>query len=99
MRDLIRVRLAQGSPTIPVAGAAAFPERLRGRPIVECEGRAALDLGACLFSPEEEDDTAECRVSFGHDHRLSSRTREGLVTSTGALEPPAPLDEAMRRLL
>lgn len=124
MFDLLRTRLAQGAPTIPFpAGAAAFPERFRGRPVLESDGcdgrldshdatsvptsliraddrgRATLDIGACLFAPEEAVGTQECGVSFSRDHRLSSRTRDGLITHTGEIEPTAALDKRMRQLL
>jgi Ni,Fe-hydrogenase III small subunit len=100
MFDLLRIRLAQGTPTIAFPSETiALPERFRGRPIIERDGRATLDLGACLFAPEDAIDTAEGRVVFTHDYRLSSRTRDGLVTRTGLLEAPAPLDAPMRKLL
>ena len=100
MLDLLRLRLGQGTATLPFpADDSALPERFRGRPIVECGGRAALDLGACLFAPEDAVDTAECHVSFTRDYRLASRTRAGLVTTTGDLDPPSPLDKRMRALL
>ena len=96
MFDLIRTRIAQGTPTIPVPrdeGEAGLPERFRGRPLVTADatGRAVLDLGACLFSPEEAS-------GYTRDHRLASRTREGLVSSGEALLP-AELDRRMRSLL
>ena len=62
-------------------------------------GHAVLDLGACLFSPEEAVGDPDCRVTFTHDYRLASRTRQGLVSSGERFEPVAALDERMRRLL
>ncbi len=119
MLDLLRTRLAQGTPTVAFpADDLAFPARFRGRPVRRCEGCAggrcpdsdasgpsdllrtdALDLGACLFAPEEAVGSAACGISFTHDHRLSSRTREGLVSPDGAIEPAAALGERMRALL
>jgi len=100
MLDLLRTRLAQGTQTIAFPNdAIALPERFRGRPIVERNGHATLDLGACLFAPEDAIDTPECRVAFTHDYRLSSRTRDGLVTATGKLGALSPLDGPMRKLL
>lgn len=58
----------------------------------------ALDLGACLFSPEETAGRAGCEVRFTRDHRMASRTREGLVTTTGEAELATALDAPMRRL-
>ena len=94
MLDLLRTRLRQGSQTIPFpSDDVAFPDRFRGRPVIHADasGRAALDLGACLFSPEEA-------AEYSHDYRLSSRTRDALVTET---ELPAvmALDAKMRSLL
>lgn len=96
MFDVLRARIAQGTQTIafPADEAVdAFPERFRGRPLIQpdASGRAVLDLGACLFSPEEA-------AAYTHDHRLASRTRDGLVSSGDTL-PLAALDERMRKLL
>lgn len=63
------------------------------------DGRAMLDIGACLFAPDEAVGTPGCGISFGHDYRLSSRTRDGLVSRDGQIEPPAALGDRMRRLL
>ncbi|HET6700586.1 MAG TPA: hypothetical protein VFH14_02220 [Gemmatimonadaceae bacterium] len=63
------------------------------------EGRATLDIGACLFAPEEAVGTPGCGVSFTHDYQLSSRTRDGLVSSDGQIDPPSPLEDRMRKLL
>jgi Ni,Fe-hydrogenase III small subunit len=62
------------------------------------EGRPALDVGGCLFSPEEEGCGAGGRVSFTRDHRMASRRREGLVTRTGEVELAEALDQRMRSL-
>ena len=100
MLDLLRTRLAQGTPTIALpVDEAAFPERFRGRPIIRADvhGRASLDLGACMFSPEEAG--PDSGVEYTRDHRMATRTREGLVTKTGELELAAALDERIRRLL
>lgn len=124
MLDLLRTRLAQGAPTIPFpADAMAFPERFRGRPVLDSgdcggqpdidgassvptaliradgAGRAVLDIGACLFVPEEAVGTPGCGVSFTHDIRLASRTRDGLISHTGNIDPPAALEKRMRQLL
>jgi Ni,Fe-hydrogenase III small subunit/formate hydrogenlyase subunit 6/NADH:ubiquinone oxidoreductase subunit I len=65
---------------------------------VGSDGAAALDVGACLFSPEEAAACPSGAIRYTVDHRLSARTRSGLVSATGDLEPPAPLDEQARRL-
>ena len=94
--DLLRLRVRQGTPTIawpPDPEESAFPQRFRGRPLIQpdASGRAVLDLGACLFSPEEA-------TAYSHDYQLASRTRDGLVSS-GDGSPVHALDERMRRLL
>lgn len=61
-------------------------------------GRAMLDLGACLFSPEEATGSPGCGVRFTHDYRMASRRRDGLVTSTGEADRVAALDARMRSL-
>ena len=96
MLDLLRARLAQGTRTIPFPPEGdAFPDRYRGRPVIRTDGRegghAQLDLGACLFSPEEWPE-------YDHGIALASRTRDGLV---GREELPRveALNERMRNLL
>ena len=123
MLDLLRTRFAQGTPTTSFPGAEpVFPERFRGRPVLDCagcggrgcpppdgtapsslvssgdSGDAALDVGACLFAPEEAVGVPGCGVSFSRDHRLSSRTREGLVSPTGQVTLATALEERSRKL-
>jgi Ni,Fe-hydrogenase III small subunit len=57
-----------------------------------------LDVGACLFSPEEIVDTPERRIAFTADYRMATSTRDALVTRTGELELAHALDERTRRL-
>lgn len=101
MLDLLRTRLAHGTSTMAFpSDATVFPERFRGRPNViraDPSGHATLDLGACLFSPEET--AGDSGVTFTHDYRLSSRTRDGLVSPTGEVQLATALDERMRALL
>jgi len=103
MFDLIRARLAQGTPTVAFPSEdVAFPERFRGRPTLVRDGElsdATLDLGACLFAPEDAVDEAGRQVTFSHNYHLASRTRAGLVSHDGQIDPPAALDERMRKLL
>jgi Ni,Fe-hydrogenase III small subunit len=58
-----------------------------------------LDIGSCLFSPEE---AVECgpggAVVFTHDHRMASSTREGLRSPTGEVALAGALDARMRQL-
>ena len=94
MFEFLRARLSQGTPTLglPPNEDDLFPGRFRGRPLIQSDGtgRAVLDLGACLFSPEEA-------ARYSPDYRLASRTRDGLVSSGDPL-PLAPLNEQMRKL-
>lgn len=90
MLDLIRNRLRQGFRTLafPKGPAPEFPERFRGRP---ASGSAPLNLGTCLFSPEEA-------ATYTRDHRMAVSRRDARVTATGELELARALDEKSRRL-
>ncbi len=81
----LRTRLRQGIRTIRFPGANVdLPERFRGRP----EG--SLDVGACLFSPEEG--------TYSRDYRMATSTREALVSQTGEVELARALNERTRKL-
>lgn len=62
------------------------------------DGRPALDVGACLFCPEEAGSGPTGTVSFTRDYRLASSTREGLVSTGGEIELARALAESSRRL-
>lgn len=57
-----------------------------------------LDVGACLFSPEEAGSTAAGTVEFTQDYRMATSTRDGLVSATGEVELAHALDARMRSL-
>jgi Ni,Fe-hydrogenase III small subunit len=81
-----------------------FPERFRGRPDVSCvenESRSlpVIDLGACLFSPEEASESSGCRTNYTQDVRMATNTREGLITATGEVELARELEKKMQRIL
>lgn len=120
MLDLLRSRLAQGTPTSAFPDDSPdFPPRFRGRPALSCNGCAGgaclpdpdtlatgfvrpaadgsrvLDLGACLFSPEEGVGTPECGVVFSRDHRLAGNSRDALVASDGEWALARALDARM----
>jgi Ni,Fe-hydrogenase III small subunit/ferredoxin len=58
-----------------------------------------VDLGACLFCPGCEEACPHGAVSFSRDHRLASRSREGLaVTAEHGAELATALDVQSRRL-
>jgi Ni,Fe-hydrogenase III small subunit len=77
------------------AGDATLPSGLIR---ADDRGRAQLDVGSCLFAPEEAVGAPGCGITFGHDYRLSSRTRAGLVSSTGEIERATPLEKRTRKL-
>lgn len=88
MLTWLRARLRQGIRTIrfpPRRDGADFPERFRGRP-----AGGPLDLGACLFSPEES--------AYSRDYRMATSTRAALVSTTGEVELARALEERTRRL-
>jgi len=62
------------------------------------QGDPAVDLGACLFSPEEAAACPHGAIRYTTDHRMASRTRAGLVTPTGEPEQVRALDRTARRL-
>ena len=64
----------------------------------DAEGRPAVDVGACLFAPEEAACGAAGRIAFTRDYRMASSTRAGLITRTGEVELAHALDRRMRSL-
>ncbi len=61
-------------------------------------GPVELDVGACLFSPEEASACSEGAVSYSRDYRMATSTRAALVTATGEVELARALDERARKL-
>ena len=104
MLDLIRTRLRQGLRTLafPKGRVPELPERFRGRPVrdpARCPPDASpLDLGACLFSPEEAAAYPAGAVVYTRDYRMAVTRREALVTERGEVELARALDERSRRL-
>jgi Ni,Fe-hydrogenase III small subunit len=98
MFRLLGTRIAQGTQTSSFPeGEVTFPARFRGLPVLD--GSGEVDLGACLFAPEEATMTEGGSVTFTHDHRLASRTRDGLVRRGSEVELATALDHRMRALL
>jgi Ni,Fe-hydrogenase III small subunit len=90
----------RGRPSLECSESAhALPDLPSGALRIGRGNLPILDLGACLFSPEEAVEQPGCHLHFTTDYRMASRTREGLVTPDGAPELATALDEAMRRLL
>jgi len=75
--------------------AGAGPSRLVIR---QPDGAPRLDLGACLFSPEEAAACPHGAITFTTDPRMAARRRDALVTPTGEVEAARALDEAARRV-
>ena len=61
-------------------------------------GRVDLDVGACLFAPEEASACAHGALGFTPEHRMAARTRSGLVSPDGEVELATALEAKMRRL-
>ena len=62
------------------------------------DGVVALDVGACLFSPDEAAACPRGAIRFSRDHRMATRTREGLVHPTGEVDLARALEERTRKL-
>ena len=74
---------------------AAMPSSLL---VVAPDGRASLDIGACLFSPEEATRCRHGAISYTTDHGLAARERSGLVSGTGELPALEALGRRMQQL-
>ena len=57
-----------------------------------------VDLGACLFSPEEAAACPAGAVEFTRDFLMAASTRPGLRSETGEVELARALDQRSRRL-
>jgi len=75
--------------------AAQAPSQLVVR---DANGTPQLDLGACLFSPEEAAACPHGALTFTRDPLMAAGRREALVTPTGEVEAARALDRATRRL-
>ncbi|HYL04944.1 MAG TPA: hypothetical protein VE075_02830, partial [Thermoanaerobaculia bacterium] len=89
----------RGLPVVDAASAGE-PRTLPSALVTSGEdGRPALDVGACLFSPEEAGRSPAGTIAYSQDYRLASSTRQGLVSPGGGeVELAHALDERMRRL-
>jgi len=66
--------------------------------LIQLGGTATMDVGACLFSPEEATACPEGAVRFTGEFRMAGSTRQGLRSATGEVELARALDERSRRL-
>jgi Ni,Fe-hydrogenase III small subunit len=74
--------------------AAALPSNL----LKLADGRATLDVGACLFSPEEAACTDRGTIEFTREYRMATSTRTALESATGEVELAHALQHHMQRL-
>lgn len=66
---------------------------------VGADGRARLDVGACLFAPEEAAACPHGAVSFTGEYAMASTSRELLVSDGTPAGRIKELDQRARRLL
>jgi Ni,Fe-hydrogenase III small subunit len=62
------------------------------------DGRARLDVGACLFAPEEAAACPHGALSFTHEYATASTSREALVSDGAPARRIVELDQRVRRL-
>ena len=107
MLRYLRTRLQQGMHTAEISDGPApgMPERFRGRPVLDrsrcgadCPAQNGLDLGRCLFAPEDAAVCPHGAIQFTPDHRMAVRTRDDLRSSHGELRLADALDRESRRL-
>jgi Ni,Fe-hydrogenase III small subunit len=65
---------------------------------IDSDGHARLDVGACLFSPEEAAACPQNAIRFTSDPAMASASREGLRSDNGEIALAVALDRQMRRL-
>src|SRR6185437_382919 len=105
MLSYLRALLSQRRPTSPFPGATPpFPPRFRGAPAIvrltdEARALPVVDLGACLFSPEEATPREGIAFEFTPGIEMATRARRSLCTDTGVIEFGEALDQRMRALL
>jgi Ni,Fe-hydrogenase III small subunit len=78
----------------PCARTGALPTGL----LTSTAEGAALDLGACLFSPDEAACTDAGTIEFTRDHRLATSTRAALREAGAEIELAHALEQEMQRL-
>jgi Ni,Fe-hydrogenase III small subunit len=64
----------------------------------DAAGAPALDVGACLFGPDEAGCTQAGTIAFTREYRMATSSRQALVTRTGEIELTRALGEQTRRL-
>ncbi len=61
-------------------------------------GNPVMDVGACLFSPEEALACPAGAITYTSDYRMASTRRAGMLTPDGRVELAHQLNDGMRRL-
>ena len=69
-----------------------------GGRIPAANGAPELDLGACLFSPEEALACPAGAIGYTTDYRMAGSSRDALRTTGGKVDLAHALDERSRRL-
>jgi Ni,Fe-hydrogenase III small subunit/formate hydrogenlyase subunit 6/NADH:ubiquinone oxidoreductase subunit I len=85
-------------PTRCEGGCRACRAALPSAVLIEQEGRMALDVGACLFAPEEASTCPAGAIRFSKDHRMAVGARDALIAPDGELALAQALEGKMRRL-
>lgn len=62
------------------------------------DGAPRVDVGACLFSPDEASACPHGAVQFTADHRMAASHRDGLVSADGTVQLASELSQRMRQL-
>jgi Ni,Fe-hydrogenase III small subunit len=85
----------RGLPVLDV-GHCAEQQEIPSAVVTGARGeRRAIDLGACLFSPEEAVCTPAGELSYTRDHRMATSSREGLVSASGEVALAQALNARM----
>ncbi len=91
----------RGRPTIDTTkcpdGCRACAEACPTEAII-LNGKAAIDLGRCMFCQECVTACPEGAIQYTKDFRLSVRTRQDLILRGNEIKLAQALDEKMRRL-
>jgi len=88
----------RGLPVIQPSEAAEPAPSVSGLVTHDSAGHPVLDVGACLFSPEEAGAGTAGTVAFTREYRMASSTRQGLVSPSGEVELARALRAETRRL-
>lgn len=96
--ERFRGRPAFDGSRCPTGCAECAGRSPSGAIVVGSDGRAGLDVGACLFAPEDATACPHGAVSFTREYAMASTTRAGLVAAGTPRERVKELDLRMRRL-